>query len=237
MAKTLKRLIDGQSIRIDAHKRCVPNKCDNDIHIHKTQLNTNKGYSIRIPLIGEPQHILEPIKSQKSRKEIKAVLRDEKAKREFFESVYKTLTENFDWKRNPEAEKKIINNILTAFDMLPYKPRVDVINSKTQKRNLIQIMQYDYKALYQIAFNYSKECVYIGQFQLGSMTGIRADVQKRWAEVLAQNLQDILTTSHTKEALNRIRIRGISDKVIDRTLEAIEIIYGDKSDFTDKETE
>ena len=69
------------------------------------------------------------------------------------------------------------------------------------------------------------------------MTGIRADVQKRWAEVLAQNLQDILTTSHTKEALNRIRIRGISDKVIDRTLEAIEIIYGDKSDFTDKETE
>lgn len=237
MAKTLKRLIDGQSIRIDAHKRCVPNKCDNDIHIHKTQLNTNKGYSIRIPLIGEPQHILEQIKSKKIRKEIKAVLRDEKAKREFFESVYKTLTENFDWKRNPEAEKKIINNILTAFDMLPYKPRVDVINSKTQKRNLIQIMQYDYKALYQIAFNYSKECVYIGQFQLGSMTGIRANVQKRWAEVLAQNLQDILTTSHTKEALNRIRIRGISDKVIDRTLEAIEIIYGDKSDFTDKETE
>lgn len=237
MAKILKRLIDGQSIRIDAHKRCVPNECDKDIHIHKTQLNTNKGYSIRIPLIGEPQRILEQIKSQKIRKEIKAVLRDEKARREFFESVYKTLTEDFDWKRNPEAEEKIISNILTAFDMLPYKSRVDVINAKTQKRNVIQIMQYDYRALYQIAFNYSKECVYIGQFQLGSMTGIRADVQKRWAEVLVQNLQDILTASDTKAAVNRIRIRGISNKVIDRTLDAIERIYGDKSDYTNEETE
>ena len=49
MAKTLKRLIDGQSIRIDAHKRCVPNECDNGIHIHKTQLNTNKGLLYKNP--------------------------------------------------------------------------------------------------------------------------------------------------------------------------------------------
>lgn len=111
MAKTLKRLIDGQSIRIDAHKRCVPNKCDNDIHIHKTQLNTNKGYSIRIPLIGEPQHILEQIKSKKIRKEIKAVLRDEKVKREFLR-VY----------------IKLLQRILTGNAILKQKKRLSIIS-------------------------------------------------------------------------------------------------------------
>lgn len=68
------------------------------------------------------------------------------------------------------------------------------------------------------------------------MTGIRTDVQKKWIETLEENLQDILTTPDTKAALNRIRIFGISDKVIEKTLDAIERIYGDKQDFTDEET-
>ena len=237
MAKILKKLIEKQTIRIDGHKRCVPNE-SNDIHIHKSENNKqhNNGYVIRIPLVGIPaEHVLDAL-PRTIQKEIKSVFRNEQAKKEFLESVYKTLTENFDWKRNPETEAKIINNILTAFDMLPYKPRVDVINAKTQKRNVIQMMRHDYNTLYQIVFNYSKESVYIGQFQLGSMTGIRTDVQKKWIETLEENLQDILTTPDTKAALNRIRIFGISDKVIEKTLDAIERIYGDKQDFTDEET-
>ena len=81
--------------------------------------------------------------------------------------------------------------------MEPYKPYVDVTNAKTQKRDVIQMMQYDYKTFYQIVFNYSKESVYIGQFQLGNMTGIRIDVQKRWAETLERHLLDILTVPDT----------------------------------------
>lgn len=237
MAKILKKLIEKQTIRIDGHKRCVPNDTKG-IHIHKSENNKqhNNGYVIRIPLVGTPaEHVLDAL-PRKIQKEIKAIFRNEKVRTEFYESIYKTLTENFDWKRNPEAEEKIINNILTAFDMLSYKPRVDVINAKTQKRDVIQMMRYDYKTIYQIAFNYSKECVYIGQFQLGSMTGIRTDVQKKWIDTLEENLQDILTASDTKAALNRIRISGISDKVIEKALDAIERIYGDKPDFTDKET-
>ena len=114
---------------------------------------------------------------------------------------------------------------------------MQVVNGRTQKRNVIQMMRYDDSTLIHVSFNYSKECVYIGQFQLGSFSGINADAQQRWTDALERNLSDILTASDTKAALNGIRIRGISDKVIDRTLEAIERIYGDKPDFTNEETE
>lgn len=65
---------------------------------------------------------------------------------------------------------------------------------------------------------------------MGNMTGVSKNAQKRWAATLERNLPDILTASDRKAVLNRIRISGIGDKVIDKTLDAIERIYGDKSD-------
>lgn len=99
------------------------------------------------------------------------------------------------------------------------------------------MMRYDDSTRIHVSFNYSKECVYIGQFQLGSFSSINTETQQRWTDALERNLSDILAASDTKAVLNRIRIRGISNKVIDRTLEAIERIYGDKPDFTNEETE
>ena len=238
MANTLIGLLKGQTIRIDNHHRGVQNVWDDkyDIHLHKMSNNKNEDYDIKINLNREQDKTVLDKLPAKIRKEVKKATSNQEILNNFYEEVYKYLSENFDWNEDNADKERIISNITTAFDMLSYKPRVDVINAKTQKRNIIQMMRYDYMTLYQIAFNYSKECVYIGQFQLGSMTGIRTDVQKRWIDTLEENLQDILTAPDTKAALNRIRISGISDKVIEKTLDAIERIYGDKPDFTDKET-
>ena len=238
MANTLAGLLKGQTIRIDNHHRGVQNVWDDkyDIHLHKICNNKNVDYDIKINLNRkQDESVLDKLPS-KIRKEVMKATSNPEILNNFYEGVYKYLSENFDWNDNNADKERIINNITTAFDMKPYKPYVDVTNAKTQKRDVIQMMRYDYKTLYQIVFNYSKESVYIGQFQLGNMTGIRIDVQKRWAETLERHLRDILTVPDTKAALNRIRIPGISDRVIENTLDAIERIYGDKPDFTDKET-
>lgn len=238
MANTLTGLLKGQTIRIDNHHRGVQNVWDDkyDIHLHKMSNNKNEDYDIKINLNRKQDESVLNNLPPKIRKEVKKATSNPDILNNFYEEVYKYLSENFDWNEDNADKERIISNITTAFDMLSYKPRVDVINAKTQKRNIIQMMRHDYKTIYQIAFNFSKECIYIGQFQLGSMTGIRTDVQKRWIDTLEENLQDILTASDTKATLNRIRISGISDKVIEKTLDAIERIYGDKPDFTDKET-
>ena len=238
MANTLTGLLEGQTIRIDNHHRGVQNVWDDkyDIHLHKQPNNKNVVYDIKINLNRKQDESVLNKLPAKIRKEVKKATSNPEILNNFYEAVYKYLSENFDWNEDNADKERIISNITTAFDMLSYKPCVDVINAKTQKRNVIQMMRYDYKTIYQIAFNFSKECVYIGQFQLGNMTGIRTDVQKKWIDTLEENLQDILTAPDTKSALNRIRISGISDKAMEKTLDAIERIYGDKQDFTDKET-
>ena len=238
MANTLTGLLKGQTIRIDNHHRGVQNVWDNkyDIHLHKMSNNKNEDYDIKINLNREQDKSVLDELPAKIRKEVKKATSNQEILNNFYEEVYKYLSENFDWNNDNADKERIINNITTAFDMLSYKPRVDVINAKKQKRNVIQMMRHDYNALYQIAFNFSKECVYIGQFQLGSMTGIRTDVQKKWIDTLEENLQDILTAPDTKAALNRIRISGISDKVIEKAVDAIERIYGDKPDITSEKT-
>lgn len=237
MANTLTGLLKGQTIRIDNHHKGVQNVWNDkyDIHLHKQPNNKNVDYDIKINLNRKQDKSVMDNLPPKIRKEVKKATSNPEILNNFYEEVYKYLSENFDWSNDNTDKERIINNITTAFDMFPYKTRVDVLNAKTQKRNVIQMMRYDYKTLFQIVFNYSKESVYIGQFQLGSMTGIRSDVQKKWIETLEENLQDILTAPDPKTALNRIRIHGISSKVMAKTLDAIERIYGDKPDQTDKE--
>ena len=180
MANTLTGLLKGQTIRIDNHHRGVQNVWDNkyDIHLHKMSNNKNEDYDIKINLNREQDKSVLDELPAKIRKEVKKATSNQEILNNFYEEVYKYLSENFDWNNDNADKERIINNITTAFDMLSYKPRVDVINAKTQKRNVIQMMRHDYNALYQIAFNFSKECVYIGQFQLGSLSLIRTDVLK-----------------------------------------------------------
>lgn len=236
MANTLTGLLEGQTIRIDNHHREVQNVWDDkySIHLHKQPNNNKVVYDIKINLNREQDKSVLNKLPTKIRKEVKKATSNPEVLQNFYESVYKYLTENFGWSENKTDEERIINNIAKAFDILPYNPRIEVVNPKTQKRNVIQLLKNG-NIPYHISFNYSKQCVYIGQFQLGDMTGIHTDVQMRWAEVLEENLQDILTAPDTKAALNRIRIPGIRDTVIEKTLDAIERIYGDKPDQTDEE--
>lgn len=239
MANTLIGLLKGQTIQIDNHHRGVQNVWDSkyDIHLHKLSNNKNVDYDIKINLNHEPDENALSSLPAKIRKDIKKAASNKETLTNFYENVYMYLTENFSWNGDEEAEKKVMNNIAKAFGILPYKPLLQVVNGRTQKRNVIQMMRYDDGTRIHVSFNYSKECVYIGQFQLGSFSSINTETQQRWTDALERNLSDILAASDTKAALNRTRIRGISNKVIDRTLEAIERIYGDKPDATDKETE
>lgn len=237
MANTLTTLLKKQTIRIDNHHKGVQNVWDNkyDIHLHKQPNNKNVDYDIKINLNHEQnKDVLEQLPS-KIRKEVKKATSNPEVLENFYVNVYKYLTENFGWDGNKEDEERIINNIAKSFDIRPFKPRIEVINQKTQKRNVIQMLKQG-NIPYHISFNYSKQCIYIGQFQLGDMTGIHTDVQIKWVEVIEENLRYILAAPDTKAALNRIRISGISYNVIEKTLDAIEKIYGNKPDYTDKES-
>ena len=239
MANTLTGLLKGQTIRIDNHHRGVQNVSDDkyDIHLHKQPNNKNEYYDIKINLNRKQDESVLNKLPAKIRKEVQKATSNPEILNNFYEEVYKYLSENFGWNGDKAEENTLINNIANAFDILPFKPAVEVTNNMTNQRNVIQMMrQKESEIPYHISFNYSKQCVYIGQFQLGSMDGISTHDQQKWAETLERHLRDILTAPDTKAALNRIRISGISDKVIEKTLDAIERIYGDKPDFTDKET-
>ena len=172
MANTLIGLLKGQTIRIDNHHRGVQNVWDSkyDIHLHKLSNNKNVDYDIKINLNHEPDENALSSLPAKIRKEIKKAASNKETLTNFYENVYMYLTENFSWNGDEEAEKKVMNNIAKAFGILPYKPLLQVVNGRTQKRNVIQMMRYDDGTRIHVSFNYSKECVYIGQFQLGSFS-------------------------------------------------------------------
>ncbi len=230
MANTLRGLLDGQTIRIDNHHIGVQNVWDDryDIHLHKKINNGNICYDIKIRLKYEQDENALGVLPARIRNEVKKAASDSERLKNFYMNVYKYLTDNYGWDGNEEEERKIINNIATAFDIAPDN-LIQVIDAKTKKRNVIQMLRHN-DVSYHVSFNYAKRCVYIGQFQLGNMTGVSKNAQKRWAETLERNLPDILTASDRKAVLNRIQISGIGDKVIDKTLDAIERIYGDKLD-------
>lgn len=237
MANTLTGLLKGQTIRIDNHHRGIPNVWNKDnyeIHIDKFLNNKNTNYSIKIIVNREQvDPIIKPFDSN-IRREIRRAVKDKQKLDDFYVSVYKYLTVNFGWNGDRSEEDTLINNIAKTFNIMPFKSPIEATNAKTQKRDAIYMLQ-DSDIHYHVSFNYSKQCVYIGQFQLGSMDGIAIPDQQKWAETLERHLQDILTAPDTKDALNRIRISGISDKVIEKTLDAIERIYGDKPDFAGEE--
>ena len=238
MANALIGLIKGQTIRIDNHHRGVQSVWDDkyDIHLHKRPNNKNVDYHIKIKLNREQGECVLSSLPAKIRKEIIKVTnpKNREELNKFCDSVYKYITENFSWNGDEDVEKRLINNIEKAFGVQSDKPQMRVVNGKTQKHNVIQMMHSDDSTRFHVSFNYSKKCVYIGQFQLGSMNGIKISAQKQWAEVLERNLPDILRASDTKAALERIRISGVSYKVIDSTLDAIERIYGDEPDPADE---
>ena len=197
-------------------------------------MNKNTNYSIKIIVNREQVNpIIKPFDSN-IRREIRRAVKDKQKLDDFYVSVYKYLTDNFGWNGDRSEEDTLINNIAKTFNIMPFKSPIEATNAKTQKRNVIHMLQ-DSDIHYHVSFNYSKQCVYIGQFQLGSMDGIAIPDQQKWAETLERHLQDILTAPDTKDVLNRIRISGISDKVIEKTLDAIERIYGDKPDFAGEE--
>lgn len=240
MANTLTGLLNGQTIRIDNHHRGVQNVWDKDnyeIHIDKNFNNKNTCYYIKIIVNREQvKPVIEPFDSN-IRREIRKAVKDTQKLYDFYVSVYRYLKYNFSWNGNTLEEDTLINNIAKTFGIMPFKSPIEAINAKTQKRNIIQMLQNS-DIHYHISFNYSKRCVYIGQFQLGDMTSIHIDAQRRWAETLEENIRDILTAPDMKAKLSVLarQTPGISKKVVDTTLEAIERIYGDKPDFTDEET-
>lgn len=241
MANTLTGLLKGQTIWIDNHHKGIANVWDDkyDIHLHKQPNNKNVDYDIKINLNREQDESVLDKLPAKIRKEVKKATSNPEILKNFYEEVYKYLSENFGWNGDGVEENTLINNIAKAFDILPFKHIVEVTNSKTNQRNVIQMMrQRDSEVPYHISFNYSTQCVYIGQFQFGDMTSIHEYAQKSWAETLERNFRDILTAPDMKAKLSVLakQTPGIGKKVVDTTFDAIERIYGNKSDFTDEET-
>lgn len=239
MANTLTGLLKGQTIRIDNHHRGIANVWDDkyDIHLHKQPNNKNVDYDIKINLNREQDKSVLDNLPPKIRKEVKKATSNPEILKNFYEEVYNYLSENFGWNGDRVEENMLINNIARAFDILPFKSPIEVTNAKTQKRNVMQLLQNN-NIHYHVSFNYSKQCVYIGQFQFGDMTSIHDDAQHSWAETLEENLRDILAAPDMKAKLSILakQTPGIGQKVADTTLDAIERIYGDKPDAPDEKT-
>ena len=240
MANTLTGLLKGQTIRIDNHHRGIPNiwnKDNYEIHIDKFLNNKNTNYSINI-IVNREQvgPIIEPFDSN-IRREIRRAVKDKQKLDDFYANIYKYLTDNFGWDGNRSEEDILISNIAKTFDIMPFKSPIEVTNAKTQKRNVMQLLQ-DNNIHYHVSFNYSKQCVYIGQFQFGDMTSIYEDAQHSWAETLEENLRDILAAPDMKAKLSVLakQTPRIGKKVVDTTLDSIERIFGDKPDITDEKT-
>lgn len=196
----LKPLLDKQIIRIDDHNRgngrpIVWDNLNSDIHIHKQNINKGDGgYEIKIPINSNrdasfsfyrKQNIPAPFPN-KIKREIAKVLDNVELRKLFLEDVYKTI-ETFDWKRNQQNERAIINKIASAFE-IPVE-RWEEIGSGN-KIACVSLSNLNTKT-FQIVLNYTSKTVVIGEFMPCSQRCIPKESYRHWTDTILNNFSDL----------------------------------------------
>lgn len=167
---SLTKLISGQRITIDAHRRGTgqPNNFNDptsDIHIHKEVYRDPRKYVIRVPLQPNRSVSVNCVRQfdkvpPKILKEIQEVLNEQKTRERLYHEVFEEL-QKYQWLWNKEDAKSIISKISSAFGLHQTDSEIEA----DAGRYFAQ-MYSDGQARYQVVLNYEKQCLHIGEYYM-----------------------------------------------------------------------
>lgn len=196
----LKPLLDKQIIRIDDHNRgngrpILWNDPNSDIHIHKQNINKGDGgYEIRIPINSNRKASFDFFRRQnvpapfpkKIKKEISKVLDNFELRNLFLEDVYKTI-EAFNWDRNQQNERALINKIASAFE-IPVERWEEI--GPGNKITCVSFSKLNTRTFH-VVLNYSSKSVIIGEFMPCSQRGIPKESYIQWSDIILNDFSDL----------------------------------------------
>lgn len=150
--------------------------------------------------------------------------------KDFFNSIYNELS-NIGWNNAQDKKKDIISRIANFFGLNKQK-LIQTVLANTENRvktSVLQLYSLNQRH-YQIALNYQRKCVYIGEFQLGLTVGIHDDAKREWISLVIDNLSYLLSESsfvEKKTILSTIasRIKGIGIKSVNKAIAEIMMYY------------
>lgn len=196
----LKPLLDKQIIRIDDHNRgsgrpIVWDNLNSDIHIHKQNINKGDGgYEIKIPINSnrdvsfafyKKQNTLAPF-PHKIKREIAKVLDNAELRKLFLEDVYKAV-EAFNWDRNQQNERALINKIASAFE-IPVERWEEI--GPGNKITCVSFSKLNTRTFH-VVLNYSSKSVIIGEFMPCSQRGIPKESYIQWSDIILNDFSDL----------------------------------------------
>ena len=225
-------LLSNQTLRIDYHHYGEVKWDDpsQDIHLHKTSNNNaNIQYDIRVPLNSDREATisvnggtrLSSVPS-KIKKEVKRILNNEDKRNTFI------------WRLRGELETRgcLADNMADVAGKIERTFGIEqraLVNQFAKETCYIRLFEQN-QIHYQTIINYRSNQIYIGQFSLGSMTGIHSDSRQQWESILIDHLDEIFNCEskpELKRLLERLAngIHGIGKRAVDNALMTFCTLY------------